>query len=126
MSTHSGAPTPSWNLPLPRPAAVVLGIVALVALGWPVLQPFPDGTLTAADVDGPWPFAQAEVDVVCRGGGATVDLASGPDALSSSLRAAGDLHTFDLDTDDTVWLRGDEGTKVPLEPARRAAERICS
>ena len=126
MTTHSGAPTSRWNLPLARPGAVVLGIVALVALGWPVLSPFPDATLAAADVDGPWPFAQAEVDVVCRGGGAIVDLASGPYALSTSLRAAGDLYTFDLDTSDAVWLRGGDGAKVPLQPAREAAEAVCS
>ena len=91
-----------------------------------VLQPWPDATLSAEDVEGPWPFAVGEIDVHCRGGGAFAVVGGRAYALSTDLRAAPDLDTFDLDTSDEVWLRRADGTKVPLQPIREAAEAVCS
>ena len=125
MSTYSNAPTRSWQFPAWSPWAVLLTTLTLVAVGWSVLAPGPDGRLAPVDVDGAWPFADEEVEVYCQGGNPTVNVDGDRYALSDSLRGSADLRTFDLDLSDDVWLRRDGGTKVPLAPVTEAAQRFC-
>ncbi len=125
MNTYSNAPTRNWNLPSWGPGGALLALVLFGGVGWFLLSPGPVAVLSAEDVDGPWPFAASEVEVHCRTGRAFVEIDGTPYALSTELRSAPDLATLDLDTDDGVWLRRDDGTKVPLQPARAVAEQHC-
>ena len=126
MGTYSKPPTSSWNLPAARPLHVLLTTVAVVTAGWLLLAPGPDGNLTPADVDGPWPFTDLDVAVFCAHGSAAVELDGVRYALTPQLRGRPELQTLDLDTPDDVWLRRDNGVKVSLGPVTAAASDICA
>ena len=126
MSTHSNAPTSSWNLPAVNPWAVLATTVVVVALGWWVLAPGPDARLTPEDVDGPWPFAAQEAAVYCLSGSPSIELDGVRYALADGLRSRPELATFDLDMPDDVWLRRESGTKVSLGPVTEEATRVCN
>lgn len=125
MTTYSTTPTRTWNLPSWTALGVFATLVAVSAIGWFLLRSTTAGVLTPADIDGDWPFAAAEVEVSCRSTAAVVVVDGTSYALSTELRSAPDLATFDLDSDETAWLARPDGTKVPLQPAIDAAEDLC-